>query len=182
MTGGMAVANSITELNLWFYFREDTPAEVLSAFQPMYKPNAPDLSWEPAPRLIPFEPAPDDDWWAPDWKELGDPEDPLAAEPWRHDWASQLDEGVPPRHAALVWSPQRLWHFSCRVRFEVWPDAIFDFLGWLGPFIETSDNPAYPRPGLIGTMVYASSLRPYLLFCQYGRLSLQNLNGPDDEF
>ena len=63
-----------------------------------------------------------------------------------------------------------------------WPDAILDFLGWLGPFVKTSDNEAYPRHDLVGTMVYESSLRPYLLFCQYGRISLQNLNGPDDEF
>ena len=69
-----------------------------------------------------------------------------------------------------------------RVSFEVWPAAIFDFLGWLGPFIKTTDHEAYPRPDLIGTMVYGSSLRPYLLFCQHGRLSLQNLNGPGDEF
>jgi hypothetical protein len=181
-SGGVPVANSVTELSLSFYFREETPAEILSAFQPMYRPNSPDASWEPAPPLLPFRPASEDDWWVPDWKEAGYPEDALAAEPWRHNWAAQLDEGVPPSRAALVWTPQRLWHFSCHCEFQVWPDAIHDFLGWLGPFIKTTDNQGYPRPDLVGTMVYDSSLRPYLLFCQHGRLSLQSLNGPDDEF
>jgi hypothetical protein len=148
----------------------------------MYVPNSPDVSWEPAPPLLPVQPVAGDDWWVADWKEAGHAGDPLAAEPWRQDWTSELDEGAPPRTAALVWSPQRLWHFSCRVSFEVWPAAIFDFLGWLGPFIKTTDHEAYPRPDLIGTMVYGSCLRPYLLFCQHGRLSLQNLNGPGDEF
>ena len=56
------VANSMAELNLWFYFREETPPEVLSAFQPTYRQNSPDAPWEPAPRLVPFTPAPDDEW------------------------------------------------------------------------------------------------------------------------
>src|SRR4051794_16096509 len=51
---GVPVANSMTDLNLWFYFRQETPAEVLSAFAPMYRPNPPDASWEPAPPLVPF--------------------------------------------------------------------------------------------------------------------------------
>jgi hypothetical protein len=176
------VSNAATELSLSFYFCEETPAQVLSAFQPMYKPNPPDTFWEPAPPLLPFTPAPNDDWWVPDRKEAGDPGDPLAAEPWRHNWTSQLDQGMPPSYAALVWTPDLLWHFSCRCWFQVWPAAILDFLTWLGPFIKTSDNDAYPRPDLVGTMVYGSSLRPYLLFCQHGRLSLQDLNEPDDEF
>ncbi len=44
------------------------------------------------------------------------------------------------------------------------------------------DNPANPQPRLVGHMTYDSSARPYLLWCQDSRLSLENLNGPGDEW
>lgn len=178
---------SFTELSLSFFFREDTPAEVLALFGQLRAADR-DSSWAgPAPELLSFEQASDDGWWEPDWREAYGPDhvDPLAHEPWRHDWAPWLSGSmsvstVPT--AALVWSELELWHFSCRCSLKTWPDAILDSLGWLGPFIKTSDNEAYPRPDLVGVMTDDSSLRPYLLFCQHGALSIQNLNGPDEEF
>jgi len=84
--------------------------------------------------------------------------------------------------AALVWSQLKRWHFSCRSSFKTWPDEIFDAISWLGPFIDAYDNPVNPQPTLVGHMTYDSSARPYLLWCQDGRLSVENLNGPDDEW
>lgn len=175
--------SSLTDLKLWFHFRADTPAEVLSAFQPLYRPD-PDSEIDPPPSLRPFESTAGDEWWIPDWKEAGYDSDPLANEPWRHAWASWISESLTvPSGAALVWSRwERLWHLSCQCSIQVWPDAILDFLQWLGPFIKTTDNDAYPRPDLVGVMTYGSSLRPYLLFCEQQRLFIQNLNGPHDEF
>ena len=84
--------------------------------------------------------------------------------------------------AALVWSELKRWHFSCRSSFKTWPGEIFETLEWLGPFIESDGNPANPRPRLVGTMTYQGAARPYLLWCQKGQLSLENLNGPGDEW
>lgn len=173
-----------TELSLSFYFHEDTPSDVLSTFAPLRRPDQDSSFAGSAPNLTSFDPAPNDDWWEPDWG-AADGADPLAHEPWRHDWARWLSGSmsvstVPT--AALVWSELKLWHFSCRCSLKVWPDVVLESLGWLGSFIHTSDNEAYPRPDLVGVMTYDGSLRPYLLFCQYGRLSIQNLNGPGEEF
>lgn len=178
---------SFTELSLSFYLRRDVPAPVLATFAPLYVPlEFPPYSG-PAPKLPTYQPPAGDEWWEPDWREGYGPDhvDPLAAEPWRHDWATWLSGSmsvstVPT--AALQWSELGQWHFSCRCSFKTWPEAIVEFLAWLGPFIQTSDNPNYPRPDLIGLMTPDSSFRPYLLWCQNGRLSLENLNGPDDEF
>jgi hypothetical protein len=178
---------SFTELQLSFYFRTDVPTAVLATFSPLYQATTPSIQG-PAPELPVFVPAPDDDWWEPDWKSLypgQDHADPYASEPWRHEWAPWLAGSmsvstVPA--AALVWSQLKRWHFSCRSSFKTWPDEIFDAISWLGPFIDAYDNPVNPQPTLVGHMTYDSSARPYLLWCQDGRLSVENLNGPDDEW
>lgn len=179
---------SFTEVSLAFYFRQETPREVLATFAPLRPHELDDSYGSTAPDLPAFEPVQGDDWWAPDWREDHGPDhvDPLAEQPWRHDWARWLPSSMSAStlpSAALAWSgPLQLWHFECRFSLKVWPSAVLEFLGWLGPFIRTSDNARHPRPDLIGVLNYDSSLRPYLLFCQYGLLTLQNLNGPGEEF
>ena len=178
---------SFTELQLSFYFRTDVPTEVLATFAPLYRATTPSIQG-PAPDLPVFAPAADDDWWEPDWKSSyvnQEQVDPYASEPWRHAWAPRLAGSMSVSTvatAALVWSELKSWHFSCRSSFKTWPDEIFDAIGWLGPFIDAWDNPVNPRPTLVGLMTYEGSARPYLLWCQHGRLSMENLNGPGDEW
>src|SRR6476659_7288465 len=77
---------SFSKLVMAFKFRDDTPDEVLAAFSALERPLGPGAPFGPAPAL----PAPNVepvDIWEPDYEEAGweDP-DPLANEPWRHEW------------------------------------------------------------------------------------------------
>jgi hypothetical protein len=164
-----------------FYFRIDVPDAVLATFASLHKEAAPTIQGA-APPLPVFEPAPDDDWWEPDWRDAYPGlVDPYGSEPWRHDWATWLARSVSATTvptAALVWSVMGLWHFSCRSAFKTYPQSVLDFLGWLGPFIDPLGDPSYPR--LIGLMTHDYSRRPYLLWWQEDQLSMEDLNGPND--
>jgi hypothetical protein len=107
--------------------------------------------------------------------------DPLAAEPWRHNWAGWLGNsmsGSTVPTAALVWSECQRWHFACRCSFKTTPEEILDFLGWLGPFIDTGDYDRLEFPTFVGTMQYDGEPMPYplLLMCRDKQLSVADFN------
>ncbi|MEA2438949.1 MAG: hypothetical protein QOH76_373 [Thermoleophilaceae bacterium] len=168
---------SFSEVVLSFCFRDDTPDEVLAAVSALEQPFPGDEDgWGPAPALP--EPVREPvDGWDPDWRQWGGGEtDPFEAEPWRHDWAAWLGIGmsvgtVPS--AALVWVPARRWNLTCRCSFKSWADAIYVFLEWLGPFIETWDE---DRPLFVGYIDDEQATRPYLLWAQDRGLVMEDLN------
>lgn len=157
-----------------FDFREDTPAEVLAAFSSLERPLDDGASWGPAPRL----PAPvvePVEWWVPDWRETGET-DVFEHEPWRHDWGASLSNvmsGSVVPLAALSWTGTKRWNLAFRCSLKSWADAIFAFLQWLGPFIHTWGNDG---SRFVGYIADEQALRPYLLWAQGGRLTMENLN------
>ncbi len=170
---------SFTELTLSFYLRENTPPEVLAAFAALEKPGQPFPNTEPAPAL----PAPvvdPDPYWSPDWRDSG-AQDEYEATPWVHDWASWLEAAMDVHTiptAALVWQPiVKRWHLSCRASYKADPDSVHQFLEWLGPFVHPGYFP--DRPLLIGQLRDEGSPRPYLLWADNGRLTIEDLNPPD---
>ncbi len=101
------------------------------------------------------------------------------AEPWRHDWAGWLGNSMSVStvpSAALVWTETKRWNLTCRCSFKSWAAAIFEFLEWLGPFID--DNYPPDRPRLVGYIEDAGERRPYLLWAQNRRLLIEDLNTP----
>lgn len=169
---------SFSKLVMAFKFRDDTPDEVLAAFSALERPLGPGAPFGPAPAL----PAPNVepvDIWEPDYEEAGWEEpDPLADEPWRHEWAPHfgglLSEDWAPS-AALDW--RQGWYFECRSVFKSSPGTVGNFLAWLGPFIDPEFQTH--RPVLLGYVKYEYEPRPWLLWWSDGELSLENLNGDD---
>src|SRR5215216_412379 len=133
-----------------FNFREDTPSDVLAAFSALAQPLPDDAWWGPAPEL-PQPVSEVHEWWSPDWREAGI-EDEFESEPWRHDWARWLSGSM-----------------------RSWPGAVFVFLEWLGPFIETYQQ---DRPQLVGYVLYDVQPRPHLLWARDGKLAMEDLNVP----
>ena len=165
---------SFTEVVLSFDLRESTPPEVLAAFSALAKPLPEGAHWGPAPEL-PEPVSEPSDFWEPDWREAGD-EDEFEAEPWRHEWATWLSGSMSVStvpSAALVWSEVGRWNLTCRCSFKSWPEAVFTFLEWLGPFIETH---GLERPLFVGYLLDDGQPRPHLLWGFDGRLSMENLN------
>ncbi|CAA9517463.1 MAG: hypothetical protein AVDCRST_MAG67-3148 [uncultured Solirubrobacteraceae bacterium] len=164
---------SFSEVVMSLDFRVDTPAEVLAAFSALEQPIPGDAWWGPAPALPEpvIEPV---QWWSPDWREAGET-DEFEAEPWRHDWASWLSgsmSGSTVASAALVWTLSKRWNLTCRCSFKSWAEAIFVFLEWLGPFIDSWED----RPRLVGYIDDEQEPRPYLLWVQHRRLVMEDLN------
>ena len=166
---------SFSEVVLSFDFREDTPAEVLAAFSALAQPLQDDAWWGPAPELP--EPVREPvEWWCPDWREEGGTTDEFEAEPWRHDWAQWLGGSMSVStvpSAALVWSQTGRWNLTCRCSFKTWPESVFVFLEWLGPFIESWPDGA---PQFLGYIEYDGAPRPYLLWEHDRRLAMEDLN------
>ena len=174
--GGMG---SFSTLVMAFRFRADTPEEVLGAFSALERPIGAGSPWYPAPALPPPNVEPVEEW-EPDYDEAGWEEpDPLAREPWRHEWAPHfgglLDDDWPPT-ASLDW--RDAWRFECRSTFKTGPEVVGRFLAWLGPFIDPGFQTS--RPILLGYVEYEYSPRPWLLWWSEGVLSLENLNTGDD--
>jgi len=170
---------SFSKVVMAFKFRDDTPDEVLAAFSALERPIGPGAPFDPAPALPSpnVEPV---DHWEPDYEDRGWAEpDPLAGEPWRHEWAPEfggiLDADWPPS-AVLDW--RNGWYFECRSEFKTDPDTVVSFLGWLGPFVD----PGYQthRPILLGYVQHEYAARPWLLWWSDGELSLENLNADGD--
>jgi hypothetical protein len=182
MPGKEAAVGSFSEVVFSFNFRKDTPDAVLAAFSALAKPVPDDASWGPAPNLPPPVVEPSEDW-EPDYADEGWPDpDPNEAEPWRHEWAPWLSvamgiQTVPS--AALVWSETKQWNFACRFSFQGLPERIYRFLSWLGPFIDDHGDP--DRPRFVGHIHHEYAPRPHLLWCQNGRLTMEDLN-PDDNW
>ena len=168
-----------TEVVMSFDFREDTPTDVLAAFSALAQPLPDHAWWGPAPELP--EPVGEvHEWWSPDWREAGE-EDEFESEPWRHDWARWLSGSMSVTtvpSAALVWSEMRRWNLTCRCSFKSWPEAVFVFLEWLGPFIDThqSDSSRF-----VGYILDEAHPRPNLLWARDGKLTMENLNVPGAE-
>jgi hypothetical protein len=168
-----ASVGSHSELNLNFTFRTDAPVAVLVPFGPQLRvgPNQTDV-----PRLPPPEPEPWDEW-EPEYREAfdlepGDPEpDPIAAEPWRHDWAPWLG-------GELRWNSSQ-WSYRTSVEFKATAESIHGFMGWLGPFI-TPRRPGYPS--FVGHVLPFYAPRPYLLMLGGDELRLEDTNPPGTRF
>jgi len=167
-----------TEVVMSFEFREDTPTEVLAAFSALAEPLPDDAWWGPAPEL-PQPVSEVHEWWSPDWREAGPGmEDEFESEPWRHDWARWLSGSMSVStvpSAALTWSEMRRWNLTCRCSFKSWPGAVFTFLEWLGPFVETYQS---NRPWFVGYMLYDVAPRPNLLWARDGNFAMEDLNVP----
>ncbi|HEX5621408.1 MAG TPA: hypothetical protein VFX51_23485 [Solirubrobacteraceae bacterium] len=166
---------SFSDVVLSFDFRADTPDEVLAAFSALQQPLPDeDAYWGPAPDLPPPVSEPSD-LWSPDWRESGWV-DPFADEPWRHDWASWLSGSMSVAtvpSAALVWTQAKVWNFTCRSSFKTDAEGVFEFLEWLGPFIDVYNAEA---SYLIGYIHYEYDERPHLVWFKDRRLTLENLN------
>ena len=165
---------SFSEVVLSFDFREDTPVEVLAAVSGLEQALPDDAWWGPAPQL----PAPvrePVEGWSPDWREAGET-DEFEDEPWRHDWAVWLGRSMSVStvpSAALVWTQTKRWNLTCRCSFKSWAEAVFVFLEWLGPFIDSWPE---DRPRLVGYIDDEEDPRPYLLWAQNRRLVMEDLN------
>ena len=101
---------SYSDLYLHFTFRANTPKDVRAAFSPLVGASARTVGAPTLPSPPP-EPWPE---WDPEYRaaygiEPGDPEiDPLAGEPWRHDWAARLG-------GEMAWWPwEQGWHYETR--------------------------------------------------------------------
>jgi hypothetical protein len=164
-----------SEVVLSFEFRADTPDEVMAAFSALEQPPADEhFYWGPAP-AVPSPVGEPSEYWSPDWRESGWV-DPLAEEPWRHDWASWLSGSMSVAtvpSAALVWTPAKLWNFTCRSSCKTDAEGVFEFLEWLGPFIDVYNPDA---KYLIGYIHYEYDERPHLVWFKERRLSLEDLN------
>jgi hypothetical protein len=170
----------VSEVVLSLDFRRDTPPEVLAAFSALEQPLREGATWGPAPPLP--EPVREpDEWWEPDWREDGGDPDPYEHEPWRHDWArwlsGSMSVGTVPS-ATLDWMPPGQWRLTCRCSFKSWAEAIFEFLEWLGRFIDAPLNPNYPHETLVGYIFDEGMPRPYLLWARNGVLRMEDLNEP----
>jgi len=157
-----------------FDFRPDTPPHVLAAFSALAQPVPPDAYWGQPPQL-PDPVAEPSEFWDPDWRESGIPEE-FRGEPWRHDWAPIFRDAaavdtVP--HATLVWRPGGLWKLSIRTSFKTWSEAVFAFIEWLGPFIYAFND---DFPLLVGYLDYDNDERPCLLWFKDRALTLEDLN------
>jgi hypothetical protein len=168
-----------SEIVLSFDFVGDVPQHVLAAFSAL---TVPDLR-EGAPAL-PTPVVEAWDQWAPDWREMGLPEDqgdPHEHEPWRHDWASWVSEAMGVQttpHGHLSWSEMGTWNLDCRFSWKTDPVTASEALSWLAPFV----NAGY-REGkvLLGYAHDEYAPRPHLFWFDAGRWELEDLN-PDDEW
>ncbi|WP_157606196.1 hypothetical protein [Phycicoccus sp. Soil802] len=166
---------SYSTLVMAFRFRADTPPAVLGAFSALERPIGAGAPWYPAPNLPSPNVEPVEEW-EPDYEEAGWEEpDPLADEPWRHEWAPHfgglLDPDWSPS-ASLEW--RGAWHFECRSMFKASPDVVDRSLAWLGPYIDPGHQ--VNRPILLGYVEYEYAARPWLLWWSDGEVSLENLN------
>jgi hypothetical protein len=175
-----ARVGSFSEVVLFFNFRKDTPDAVLATFSALAVPNA------HAPQLPPPVIEPDKSWHPlnndPENPSLPEDADPYEAEPWRHDWAQWLSSAMGAQtspSAALAWTGGR-WNFACRSSFKYEAESTFSIIAWLGPFIDDLWGDPDDKQ-LIGHIYYDGAPRPYLLWCQNGQLTMEDLN-PDDSW
>lgn len=153
---------SFTSGRLAVEFGASTPDHVLSAFSGLAatgRRTAPPL---PAPVVEVWES------WEPDWREAGWAEgqgDPHPDEPWRHDWASQVD-GV------LHWTGTH-WELLCSFTWKTHPVVVSEALAWLAPFVATTNR---PWRQLVGHAHYEYDPAPHLFWVQSGRWVRQDMN------
>jgi hypothetical protein len=142
-------------------FATSTPNHVLSAFSALAVTGlgAPPL---PEPVVEVWE------YWQPEWREVGWAEgqgDPFPDEPWRHDWASELD-GV------LRWTGAH-WELLCSFLWKTHPVAASEALAWLAPYVEAEHR---PWRQLVGHAHHEYDPAPHLFWVKAGRWERQDLN------
>jgi hypothetical protein len=91
--------------------------------------------------------------------------DPFETEPWRHDWASELD-GV------LRWTGVH-WELLCRFSWKTDPQAASEALAWLAPFVATK---WMPRRQFVGYAHHEYDPAPHLFWVEDGRWERQDMN------
>jgi len=149
---------SYTRGLLTIEFATSTPDHVLSAFSGLA------VTGRYAPALPP--PVTEVwDSWTPDWREAGWPEgqgDPYPDEPWRHNWASELN-------GFLGWADGQ-WQLMCRFFWKTHPQVASDTLAWLAPFVADS------RRQLVGFAHHEYDPAPHLFWVEDGRWDRQDMN------
>jgi len=153
------VVGSYTDGLLVIRFDPSTPDPVMSAFSALVLPG---------PRAAP--PPVVEAWsaWEPDWRARGYAEgkgDPFESEPWRHDWASQVD-GV------LRWAGGH-WELLCRFLWKTYPQVVSESLAWLAPFVASQ---SMPRRQFVGYAHHEYDPAPHLFWVENGQWQREDMN------
>jgi hypothetical protein len=72
-----------------------------------------------------------------------------------------------------MWTPTKRWNLTCRCAFKSSADVVFEFIEWVGPFI---DSAMEDQPRLLGYIYDEEEPRPFLLWIRNRRLVMEDLN------